>query len=160
MILVVQITIICVMIGVLACLYLEELQDMRYKGPRAKVEEVWLGPEKRKHKRVTVDMDVGYSLPPNAGRKGATKTFTEDISMGGAKVFLEEKLDRGMALMLQLKVPNLNKPIVTNAEVAWVDNNPRTLPSGKRSYATGVMFTRLKPTDKKELSKFIDGLQK
>jgi len=160
MILAVQIAIICIMIGVLACLYLEELQDMRYKGPRAKVEEVWLGPEKRKHKRVTVDMDIGYSLPPNAGRKSATKTFTEDISMGGAKVFLEEKLDKGTALVLQLRVPNLSKPIVTGAEVAWVDSNPRTLPSGKRSYATGVMFARLKPSDKKELSKFIDGLQK
>lgn len=158
MILTVQVLIVLTLAATLITIYLDELREAKRTAPRADVEEIWFGAERRKHKRLRVKLEVTYSLPPNARRKRPTTTQTENISMGGVKFHAEEKLEKGVPILISLKLPHAGKPIVVGAEVAWVADTPDILPSGKRSFGTGVMFTDIKPAEKKELSNFIGEL--
>lgn len=155
MLLTVQIFIICVLLFTLISVYVDELRDMKKNAPHAIVDEIWLNKERRDGVRVKLELDAVYSHPPEKMQKAAKKTYVENISIGGAKIQVEEKLVKGEKLLLEIRLPNTVKPIYADAETVWINDNPKTSPSGRRRFEAGVQFARLKPAERQELSSFI-----
>jgi len=158
MLLAVQIIIVLILAATLVAVYLDEIRDSRKKAPHATIEEVWLGKERRKSPRVKVKLEATYAYPPNAHRKWPSQTETGNISIGGAKIFLSEKVDRGRPIFLRLTLPGRDKPIIAEAEIAWIAKEPIVSDSGKRIFATGIKFTHLNPAEEKEFSEYVQNL--
>lgn len=158
MLLAAQIIIVLILIATLIAVYLDDVRYSRKKSPHVIIEEVWLGKERRKAPRARVKLEATYAYPPNAYRKWPRQTHTENISIGGAKVFLSEKADKGRPIFMRLTLPGRDKPILVEGEIAWIAKEPIVTDSGKRIFATGIKFTHLKPAEEKEFSKYIQNV--
>ena len=76
------------------------------------------------------------------------RALTKDISAGGVCFVTEEVLEPGMALEVDLKLPDRAAPITFLGEVAW----SRPIGSQRKSYEnptaeTGVKFVSIDPKD-------------
>jgi len=154
MLLLVQVLIILALACTLIAIYADELRNMRLYRPHARIEEIWLGTERRKAVRVPITLEVVYYHDKKGG--GVSKTYTENISMGGLKIQTEEKLKNGEPLLLEIKIPNTSKPIAAKGEIVWVKDAPAGLSSGKRVFGAGLKFTHIKFSEKQKLASFIE----
>jgi len=155
MLLALQLMVVLIMIATLIAIYFSDVQGAKKRVPHAKVEDLWVGSERRKHKRFNVQLEAGYIFIANRKNK-VNKVELENISLGGVKLLLEEKSKKKAPILIELYLPSAKKPISITSEVAWVADTPKVLSSGKRCYGTGVMFKELSPADKKILSDFIN----
>ncbi|PIU41250.1 MAG: hypothetical protein COS99_06500 [Candidatus Omnitrophica bacterium CG07_land_8_20_14_0_80_42_15] len=155
MILLIQTLIILILACTLIVVYVSELRDSRQHKPHATLEEIWFGKERRRAVRIDTNFSISYS---NKKRESQTsKVRAENISIGGAKIHIEEKLEKGSIILLEVKLPSMTKPIIAQAEVAWIEDIPRSQPSDKRLFGAGVRFINIKSHERKKLSQFIEG---
>ncbi len=124
--------------------------------PRAKIEESWDGEERREHKRFKNDLDVEYKVE----KKPHLKTGkSADISKGGMKLLLDEKLSKGSILDLKLTIPGTKNTIEVEGEVIWTDDAEERDPSGKRFFHTGIKFVAIKEPYGEHLSGYLASLE-
>ena len=108
---------------------------------RAKVEERWDGEERRSHKRFNNDLELEYSVRKRSHLKNSR---TVDLSKGGMKLLLDEKLPKGAMLGLKVRIPENRRTIEVEAEVVWTNDADKKDPSGRRFFFSGLKFISIK----------------
>ncbi len=111
--------------------------------------------ERRKSSRLTYPCKI--SISSEEGEESFT-LHTENISSGGARVILQDKLSRGTPLTIELSIGK--ERIKTQGRVVWVLDI--TTPGAKEPdlFDTGVEFTSLSLEDRAFLSRQIEDMMK
>ena len=123
---------------------------------RAKVEEYWDGKERRSYKRFKKDLEVEYSVRIRPRFK---KSVTIDLSKGGMKLLLDEKLPMGAMLGLKVAIPEKRRMVELDAEVVWTKDAEKRDPSGKRFFFSGLKFIAIKEPVGIHLSEYLTHLE-
>ena len=124
--------------------------------PRAKVEECWDGEERRSHERFNEDLEVEYSVENRPHLKNGR---TVDLSKGGMKLLLDEKLPKGAILDLKMYIPENRRTIEVEAEVVWTNDADEKDSSGKRFFFSGLKFITIKEPAGIHLSEYLTRLE-
>ena len=125
---------------------------------KASVKEYWAGKDRRQHPRFTQCLDVAYSVVKKNGPVSATGK-TVDISEGGAKVLMDEKLPQGMRISLKISIPTARHIVEMVGDVMWTEDALNIQdPSGKRFFYSGIKFSTAKESSPNPLSSFIRSL--
>jgi len=78
---------------------------------------------------------------------------SKDISEGGARFVVYERLMKGTKLNIQLEVPFDSVPIFTKGEVAWIK---KAGGEDSKAFEIGVIFTNVDPKEQKRLKQYIE----
>lgn len=156
MFLVVELLFIILLVLVLIMLYKNERISSRRASPQARAEEYWNGKERRKHTRLQKILDVSYTVRKKPFLKSSARTT--DISEGGMKIVLDEKLPTGTILELKVPLPDSKGTQDIEAEVVWSEESPDKSSSGKRIFSSGVKFLAVRESSGSALLSYIRSL--
>jgi len=120
--------------------------------PCARIEEYWDGEERRLHKRFDTSLEVEYSVEKRLRLKNSR---TVDLSKGGMKLLLDEKLPKDAILSLKIYIPEKGRTIEMEAEVVWTNDADKKDPSGKRFFFSGLKFIAIKEPVGMHLSEYL-----
>ena len=121
---------------ILIMLWGHERLRMKRLTPHAWVEEYWKGEERRLHLRFKHNIDVEYKVEKKPHLMNGKSI---DISKGGMKVLLDEKLPNGAVIDLKIQVHE-KKIIEIEGEVVWTKELEKRDSSGKRFFHSGIKF--------------------
>ena len=124
--------------------------------PRAKIEEYWSGDERRQHKRFKKGLEVEYVVEKKPHIKNSK---TIDISKGGMKLLLDEKLPEGAILGLKIYIHDSKDIIEVEGEAVWTKECEVKDLSGKRFFYSGIKFIAIREPSGRCLSDYIDSLE-
>ncbi len=144
MLVVAEFLFISLLVIVLFMIFKTDSFSLRKRLRNAKAEEYWDGTNRRRHPRFPQSLEVTYSVIKKRPPEKATGK-TVDISEGGLKLILDEKLLPGSSINLQISLPGSNHKAEATADVVWTEDasEVRDL-SGKRFFYSGVKFSSLK----------------
>lgn len=126
---------------------------------KARVEGYWAGKDRRQHPRFTKVLIVEYSVLKFQLLESA-KAQTVDISEGGAKIMLDEKLPAGTTLALKIHIPETGRTTEIAGDVVWtVDASEINDTSGKRFFYSGIKFSTAKEPSGKDLISYIRSIR-
>ena len=110
--------------------------------------DVDFGNEKRRVPRTNIKWSVTIQTS-----KGAISSETHDISVEGAFIRAWNPSDFDEFFKIFIKVPNLNSPLLADAQVVWTRNrkSDQVVPSS----GIGVKFTQIKARDRTLLNEAI-----
>jgi len=123
---------------------------------RAKVEEYWDREERRSHERFNKDLEVEYSVRMRPHLKNGR---TVNLSMGGMKLLLDEKLPKGAMLGLKVYISDKRRTIEAEAEVVWTKDAEKKDPLGRRFFFSGLKFISIKEPEGIHLSEYLAHLE-
>lgn len=124
--------------------------------PRAKVEEYWDGEDRRLHERFIKDLEVEYSVKKRPHLKNGRAV---NLSKGGMKLLLDEKLPKGAILGLKVYIPENKRTIEVETEVVWTNDADKKDASGKRFFFSGLKFIAIKEPAGTHLSEYLTHLE-
>ena len=124
--------------------------------PKAEVDECWDGEERRLYKRFDKGLEVEYSVEKGHHLK---KGSTVDLSRGGMKLLLDEKLPKGAILDMKIHIPEKKRTIELEADVVWTNDADKKDPSGRRLFFSGVKFITIKEPAGTNLSEYLSHLE-
>ncbi|MDO8602694.1 MAG: PilZ domain-containing protein [Candidatus Omnitrophota bacterium] len=78
---------------------------------------------------------------------------SKDISEGGARFIVYERLMKGTRLDIQLEVPFDSLPIFAKGEVAWIK---KAGDEDSKAFEIGVVFTNVDSKEQKRLKMYIE----
>jgi c-di-GMP-binding flagellar brake protein YcgR len=159
MVLIAEIIIIGLLIIALAVVIIEENKIKKSKVPRGTVKEYWDGRERRQSIRVNASLIVRYSVAKkhNVKLNGRMK----DISSGGMRLLVNEKLGDGTLLLLEFDLPEAKDVINAEGKVMWADGKyDERDETGRRIFHTGIQFVNMKQDDKNRLVNYIERMSK
>ena len=156
MFLVVEALFIILMTVILFIFYVNERSSGRKNLPRAVMEECWSGKERRQHIRFKKNLEVNYLVRKRSRVK--THGSTVDVSQGGMKLCLSEKLAKGTVLELMVNIPDVKKAAVLQGEVVWSEDTGDDA-EGRRAFYSGVMFISAKDPSRIHLIEYIKSLE-
>lgn len=138
---------------ILYLLYKNEFAVAKNGRHHAKIEEYWTGKERRKYTRFKKTLDVIYTVAkkPRLSNNG----HTIDISEGGMKLLLDEKLTKGIIMDLKISIPGSPQDAEVEGEVVWCEEASHDEASGKRHFCHGIKFLAIKEPSGKHLSDYI-----
>ena len=147
------IEILCVLI--LAMILSTTLADEKIKRTKdlrpVKLRGYWEGDERRTAKRLDVSLEVKYYID---GKLANVKSV--DVSTKGIRLILDEKLEEGVGLRLEIRVPKHTHIIKATGEIVWskeaVEDEKGQV---KRLFNTGIKFLKFNRGDEAELFDFI-----
>lgn len=141
---------------VLYLLYKNEFIISKNNRHHAKIEEYWTGKERRKYNRFKKTLDVIYAVAKksNLGSKGRTI----DISEGGVKLLLDEKLPAGTIMGLKISTPASPQDIEVEGEIVWCEEDGRKEASGKRHFYHGIKFLAVDEPSGKRLNDYLHSI--
>ena len=85
------------------------------------------------------------------------KSHTENISRGGIKVFLEEEIEHGSLVGLEIMV-NRATPIKCEGKVMWTRKVTDPIGEEVTMYSVGIMFQSLSDPDREYIKKLVERL--
>jgi len=156
MILLIEIIFIALLGTVLFMIYMHEKSSSKKNGRKASLEEYWSGKDRRRHIRFNDKLEVSYTVPKKAKLK--SKGHTIDISEGGLKILIPEKLGKGDILGFTITFPDNGRSANVEGEVVWSEEFEGTDPSGKRLFYSGVRFLAVKEPSGYSLMEYIHSL--
>jgi len=108
--------------------------------------------ERREFKRLKygVHAEVSYYQKEPREREVLSKLHTKDISAGGIRIALTDKLDAGAIVSVKLMMPYSDREISCFAQVAWVS------PAREGKHETGLAFTGLTEKEKAVINSFVE----
>ncbi len=124
--------------------------------PHARIEECWANNERREHKRFERYLEVEYSVKKKPRLRNGK---TLNISKGGARLLLDEKLTSGAILDIKVHIPEKNRRIEIEGEVVWTKETEEKDPSGKRFFHSGIKFIAIKEPYGTHFSGYISFLE-
>jgi c-di-GMP-binding flagellar brake protein YcgR len=124
--------------------------------PRAKVSECWISEERRQHARFENQLDIEYGIEKKPHLKNGK---TLNISSGGMKLELDEKLPEGAVMYIKFYVPGSKKAVEIEASVIWTHDAQTDDRSGKRYFNSGVKFIAIKEPSDAHFSEYIESLK-
>jgi c-di-GMP-binding flagellar brake protein YcgR len=156
MLLIAGIVFLILLCATLMMLWAHEKISIKRVVPRAKVEEFWDGEERRSHKRFNKTLELEYFVQVKPEQK---KLRTVDVSRGGIKLLLDEKLPKGTILCLKIYIPEKRQTVEVDTEVVWTDNADKRDDSGKRFFFSGLKFISVKEPSGVHLSEYLTRLE-
>ena len=124
--------------------------------PHARIKEYWNGDERRAHTRFNKDLEVEYSVEKKPLLKSSG---TVNLSKGGIKLLLDEKLPKGVILDLKLLLPEKKRTVEIEAEVVWTNDADEKDLSGKRFFHSGLKFIAIKEPSGTHFSQYITHIE-
>lgn len=125
---------------------------------QAKIEGYWTGKDRREHPRFNQSFGVVYSIV----KKQPFKTYagrTIDISEGGVKLLLDEKLPLDALLDLKISISDSGETAEITGNVVWTEDAVDVKdPSAKRLFYSGIKFSSAKDHSGRQLIKQICSL--
>ena len=122
---------------------------------QARVAECWSGKDRRQHPRFTQSLGVAYSVIKGSPTKSASGK-TVDISEGGMKLLLDEKLPQGAHVSLNILLSDTGEVAEMAGDVMWTeDASDASDPSGKRLFYSGIKFSAAKEPSSNSFISFI-----
>ena len=155
MFLIVEVLCILILIMILSTVIFDELRNRSRQMRLVRLSGYWDGKERRSAERLNITFEVKYFT----NGKGLNAT-SMDVSTSGIKLVLDEKIEKGTPVRLELKIPNQVRPVKARGEVVW-SNEAKDIEetSPKRLFSTGLKFHKLLDTEEKRLFDFIDNQQ-
>lgn len=123
--------------------------------PRAKIEELWDREERRKDVRLSHDAEIEYNVEKKPHLKSGKSL---NISEGGMKLLLDDKLPVGAIVDLKMYLPGKNEMVDVEGEVVWTNDADIKDPSGKRYFHSGIKFLAVKESSQTQLADYIKNL--
>lgn len=142
MVLLIEIIFIALLTAILFMIYVRETRSLKKNGRKASLEEYWSGKERRRHARFKNKLEVSYTVAKKPRLKNGGHTV--DISEGGLKVLMAEKLGKGSILGLTIVLPGSRKAASVEGEVVWSEEIEGMDISGKRLFYSGIRFLAIK----------------
>ena len=124
--------------------------------PHAKIKECWNEDERRSHTRFNKDLEVEYSVEKKPHLKISR---TLNLSKGGMKLLLDEKLPKNTILYLKLSLPEKRQIIEIDAEVIWTNDTDEKDLSDKRFFHSGLKFIAIKEPSGTHFFQYITHLE-
>ena len=150
--LVIEILCVVILAMILSTVFFDERKNRKANLRPMKVKGYWEGDNRRSIGRFNVCLGVKYSTN---GKFARVKSV--DISTRGIRLLLDEKLEKGVPLRMEIKIPTKKETIKTTGEVAWSEeSNEDKSGSSKRLFNTGIKFFRVQANDEKKLFDFIN----
>ncbi len=115
-----------------------------------------MGQEKRRFKRTDYNTNVKWrSLATPSQGMAVIPDITKDISAGGIRLALYERLETGTRLELELAIGG-DKTIKAKGHVKWIDRIKMTSDDKTTvGYYVGIEFTDLSREDKAFIDRFV-----
>ena len=155
MLLIAEIIIILVLVIGLIIVIIEDHKIKKSKIPKGTVKEYWNGRERRQAIRINASFVVKYSVK----KKPYTKlnAHMKDLSHGGMRLLINEKLEEGVLLLLEFNIPDTTDAISTEGKVIWTEGEfSERDEAGRRIFQTGIQFINIKTADKEKLVSYIE----
>ena len=128
-------------------IYKNERAQVRGRRSHAVIEGCWNGKERRAHARFKRALNVVYVLQKKPNLRNNVKTV--DISEGGVKLLMDEKLCKGVVMNVRLEIPGTKKVIEIEGEVVWSEEVKCKDNPNKRFFHAGIMFSAIKEPEAK-----------
>jgi c-di-GMP-binding flagellar brake protein YcgR len=109
----------------------------------------WDGVNRRRFIRVVFPYTVHIKLID--GQK--ISTYTEDISMGGIKVVINQKPKVNSWVNLEIFIDT--KPLVCSGKISWITEKPNPLLEDKQFYEVGIEFCELTKEQNYRLKEYV-----
>ena len=118
-----------------------------------------LSPGLRRELRQRVRVDAIIPATYRVETPGAStgRTVTRNLSLGGAHIFLPERLPLGTPVTLTLRLPQVGE-VSPRGRVMWQGHRFYTVEHGRRVVSTGIRFETITSLIEDRLSVFIDRL--
>lgn len=147
-----------VICSALALLLIEERHARMAKIGRGRIMEYWSGEERRASKRIETSLEVKYVL--GSDKDAQKRARTGNISMGGLKLIIAEKLSVGAVLLLDIIFPGKGHPVLAEGRVVWVHGDfAERDEAGRRVFFTGVQLLNFQPSHNSRLSEYMNELE-
>jgi c-di-GMP-binding flagellar brake protein YcgR len=111
--------------------------------------------ERRRYIRVGMQISVSYVVFDEV--RESKVSIAKDISGGGMRLPLKEKLTVGTLLELQLELLKQNKTIVLEAKVVWIKPHPE---DKDYPYEAGIEFLGIGAVQRSMISNYIQYLNR
>jgi hypothetical protein len=125
--------------------------------PHATVEECWTDEERREHKRFADGAVVEYRVEKRPHLKGGKVI---NMSKGGMKLLLDEKLQPGAIMNLKIYMPEKKSAAEVEAEVVWTKDADLKNPAGKRFFHSGIKFIAIKDSADIHITDYLNSREK
>lgn len=156
MLLIIAILFIVLLATIFFMIYRDEKSLLRRLLPRARIEEYWDGRERRRYARFKKMLEVTYTVERSREASANLKSAkTVDISEGGVKLLLGEKLAKGTLLNLEIELADSKKISAAKGEVVWSGGLREGDASGKRLFHSGIRFVSVSEPQNAEISNYI-----
>lgn len=148
--------VILVLLAITIYLLSEERRIRKESLPHAQLGHFWDGKERRKDLRCEKCCDAQYHINPDSDKRVSAQS--ENISVGGVKLVLDELLSKGTPLTVDIAVSDEQKPITAKGEIAWVKevDPDQAEQRGKRIFQAGVKFVNMTPEDETRLRNHVE----
>ena len=156
MVLFIELAFIILLGAVLFMIYMREISSSKKNSHKASLEEYWSGRERRRHVRFKDKLEVSYTVTKKAKIKN--NAYTVDISEGGLKILIDEKLGKRSILELIIILPTSGRSAKAEGEVLWSEEFKGADPSGRRLFYHGIKFLGLKEPSGFNLIEYIRAL--
>ncbi|MCK4993750.1 MAG: PilZ domain-containing protein [Candidatus Omnitrophica bacterium] len=113
--------------------------------------------ERRQIQRLDISLFVKFSTRVGQGIK--SEGFTEDVSLGGARLLSLKRPSLNANLDLSIDVPNNPDMTLAEASVRWIGSENKKDDIGREVFPVGVEFTFIDQQDKVYLEEYL-ALQK
>ncbi|MFH1062429.1 MAG: PilZ domain-containing protein [Candidatus Omnitrophota bacterium] len=109
--------------------------------------------ERRQTKRTLSSVFIRFSFEDQPEQNH--EAFTQDISLEGARIASNSRLNLNDKLELNIDVPNNPDMTIAEANVRWVGDKSIDAVTGKTTYQAGVEVTYMDKQDKEYLENFL-----
>ena len=110
----------------------------------------WDSKERRKFVRIKFPCEITICGP----RKHIISTHAEDISAGGIRFIIEEKIEPSSIVDLDL-YGIAKEPIICKGRIKWVFTKKNPNSQNHFLYDVGVEFSKIKEKDENEIKKLV-----
>ena len=155
---IIGVILIILLIVVLWICVKEEHRHRKERTPIGRVQYFWYGQERRQNERISLVFRARYRVVKN-GKRDQKESLTDNLSIGGLKLLIYEKMRAGDEIDLEIDVPP-KELLKCRGKIIWVkeihqeERGKEEL--GKRSFLIGVSFTQLSPQVLERLKSFIN----
>ncbi|MFA6142229.1 MAG: PilZ domain-containing protein [Candidatus Omnitrophota bacterium] len=141
---------------ILYMLYKNDSIRIRNGHHHARLEEYWNGKERRVHERFRDSLDVIYTVIKSAQIKKNGKTI--DISEGGLKLLLDQKLSPNSILSLKVLLPDPKNEADLEGKVMWCEEDKNKDASGKRFFYHGIKLTAIREPSGRNFTNYLHSI--
>lgn len=113
--------------------------------------------EKRKSPRANIFCKISTIF---GERLLVLNSYTENISDGGVKVILEQKLHVSTEVDLELTLADHKPAIKCKGQIVWSDEIASDEPERHYIFDTGIKFTQISPEDLRSVNELVNRLIK
>ena len=121
--------------------------------PHGIVKDYWAGKERRKFTRFKTALQVNYVVEKKLNGRSSCRTI--DISEGGMRILIDEKLSKETILDLQILANSTQKIAHVKGEVVWTEEASDENDEGKRFFYVGIRFVTINEPHHKSLIEYV-----